>query len=147
MAGVCAEDFTYVGDVSEAVARMLDFPPTPNPLWSSEAPDPASSSAPWRVYNIGNRQPVAVLDIVSLIEKEMGKSAKRELLPMQPGDVRETYADAPDRCSERKLPTPGSICWRTFSEFCWWWFSSRCADSTINRRLRIVAPRLRPEIL
>jgi UDP-glucuronate 4-epimerase len=94
--GRMRRDFTYVDDVTEAVVRLLDCPPTPNPVWSSEAPDPASSSAPWRVYNIGNSQPVAVLDIVSLLEKEMGKSVRRELLPMQPGDVPETYADCAD---------------------------------------------------
>ena len=94
--GRMRRDFTYVDDVTEAVVRLVDLPPTPNPVWSSQAPDPASSSVPWRVYNIGNSQPVAVLDIVSLIEKEMGKSARRELLPMQPGDVPETYADCAD---------------------------------------------------
>jgi UDP-glucuronate 4-epimerase len=76
--------------------RLIGVPPQPNPAWSSEAPDPATSSAPWRVYNIGSSEPIEVLEFMSLIEKEMGKYAKRELLPMQPGEVIETYADCAD---------------------------------------------------
>jgi UDP-glucuronate 4-epimerase len=94
--GNMRRDFTFIDDVTEAVVRLIGIPPQPNPTWSSEAPDPATSSAPWRVYNIGSGEPIEVLEFVSLIEKEMGKSAKRELLPMQPGEVIETYADCAD---------------------------------------------------
>jgi UDP-glucuronate 4-epimerase len=94
--GRMRRDFTYIDDVVEAVVRLVNLPPQPNAGWSSLAPDPASSAAPWRVYNIGSGQPVEVLDIVGLIEKEMGKSAQRELLPRQVGEVLETYADCAD---------------------------------------------------
>jgi UDP-glucuronate 4-epimerase len=94
--GQMRRDFTYVDDVVEAVVRLVRRPATPNPAWSGDAPDPASSRAPWRVYNIGNSQPVEVVEVVALIERAVGKGAVRELLPMQPGDVPETCADTTD---------------------------------------------------
>jgi UDP-glucuronate 4-epimerase len=94
--GQMRRDFTYVDDVVEAVVRLVPRPATPNPAWSGDAPDPASSRAPWRVYNIGNSQPVEVVEVVELIERAVGKPAVRELLPMQPGDVPETCADTTD---------------------------------------------------
>jgi UDP-glucuronate 4-epimerase len=94
--GKMRRDFTYVDDVSEAVVRLIDRPPNGNAGWSGERPDPASSRAPWRVYNIGNHTPVAVPEVVRLIEEAIGKSAICELEPMQPGDVPETYADVDD---------------------------------------------------
>ncbi len=94
--GRMRRDFTYVDDVVEAVVRLVDRPPSPDIGWSGGAPDPASSSAPWRVYNIGNNRPVELLDVVRLIEEAVGRQAVRELEPMQPGDVLETYADVAD---------------------------------------------------
>ena len=94
--GQMRRDFTYVDDVAEAVARLVTRPPAPNPAWSGDAPDPATSRAPWRVYNIGNSQPVEVTEVVRLIEEAVGKSAICELLPMQPGDVPATFADVAD---------------------------------------------------
>jgi UDP-glucuronate 4-epimerase len=94
--GNMKRDFTYVDDVVEAMVRLIDRPAEPDPKWSSDAPDPSRSSAPWRVYNIGNNAPVEVLKLVEIIEAALGKKAKRELLPMQPGDVPETYADIDD---------------------------------------------------
>jgi UDP-glucuronate 4-epimerase len=94
--GRMRRDFTYVDDVVEAIARLLPRPPSPNPVWSGNAPDPATSRAPWHVYNIGNSSPVEVTEVVRLIEEAVGKPAVRELLPMQPGDVPETYADVAD---------------------------------------------------
>jgi UDP-glucuronate 4-epimerase len=94
--GRMRRDFTYVDDVVEAVARLVPRPPAPNPAWSGDAPDPASSRAPWRVYNIGNSQSVEVTEVVQLIEQALGRSAIRELVPMQPGDVPETCADVSD---------------------------------------------------
>jgi UDP-glucuronate 4-epimerase len=91
--GKMRRDFTYVDDVAQAVVRLVTLPATPNPAWSAQTPDPASSSAPWRVYNIGNSQPVEVTEVVRLIEEGLGKRALKELLPMQPGDVAETCAD------------------------------------------------------
>src|SRR4051794_28123560 len=94
--GNMRRDFTYVDDVTEAVVRLVDKPPTPDANWSGAAPNAATSFAPWRVYNIGNHTPVEVTDVVRLIEEATGRKAIRELLPMQPGDVPETYADVAD---------------------------------------------------
>jgi UDP-glucuronate 4-epimerase len=94
--GNMRRDFTYVDDVVESVVRLVDRAPAADPKWSADAPDPASSSAPWRVYNIGNNNPVELLDVVRLLEEKIGKKAQRELLPMQPGDVPATYADVDD---------------------------------------------------
>lgn len=94
--GQMRRDFTYVDDATEAVVRLLDRIPAPDPGWSGDAPDPATSAAPWRIYNIGNNSPVAVLQVVDLLEKELGRRAIREMAPMQPGDVAETRADADD---------------------------------------------------
>jgi UDP-glucuronate 4-epimerase len=98
--GNMRRDFTYVDDIVEAIVRLVPRAPVPNPDWSGETPDPGSSAAPWRVYNIGNNQPVEVLEVVRLMEEAIGKKAKRELLPMQPGDVPGTYADVDDLMRE-----------------------------------------------
>jgi len=87
-----ARDFTYIDDAVEGVLRVLDVVATPDPNWRSEAPDPATSSAPYRLYNIGNHSPVGLLDYIVAIEKAVGRKAKLELQPQQPGDVEETYA-------------------------------------------------------
>jgi UDP-glucuronate 4-epimerase len=94
--GNMRRDFTYVDDVAESVVRLIDRPPDGDASWSSDRPDPASSVAPWRVYNIGNHTPVEVTEVVRLIEEAVGKPAIRELVPMQPGDVPETFADVDD---------------------------------------------------
>jgi UDP-glucuronate 4-epimerase len=94
--GNMRRDFTYVDDVAEAVVRLIDRPSAGKPDWSGERPDPATSRAPWRVYNIGNHTPVEVTEVVRLIEQALGKEAIRELVPMQPGDVPETCAEVDD---------------------------------------------------
>jgi UDP-glucuronate 4-epimerase len=94
--GKMRRDFTYIDDAVQAVVRLIDRPALADPKWSGDAPDPASSSAPWRVYNIGNNNPVELLDVVALLEQALGKKAIRELVPMQPGDVPATYADVDD---------------------------------------------------
>ena len=94
--GDMRRDFTYVDDVSEAVVRLIDRAPAGDPNWSSDRPDPATSRAPWRVYNIGNHTPVGISEVVRLIEEAVGKAAIRELMPIQPGDVPETCADVND---------------------------------------------------
>ncbi|MEZ5452731.1 MAG: NAD-dependent epimerase [Thiothrix sp.] len=86
-------DFTYIDDIVEGVIRTLDHTATPNPEWSGMNPDPASSKAPWRVYNIGNQNPVELMDYIGAIEKELGVKAEMNLLPLQAGDVPDTYAD------------------------------------------------------
>lgn len=91
--GKMRRDFTYVDDVVESIVRLVGRPAASDPNWSGDEPDPGSSTAPWRVYNIGNNNPVDLLDVVELLEKSIGKKAIRELEPMQPGDVPATYAD------------------------------------------------------
>jgi UDP-glucuronate 4-epimerase len=98
--GNMRRDFTYIDDVVEAVVRLCDRPAATNPRFSGAAPDPGSSSAQWRVYNIGNNRPVELLEVVRLLEEAIGKKAKRELLPMQPGDVPATFADVDDLMRE-----------------------------------------------
>jgi UDP-glucuronate 4-epimerase len=86
-------DFTYIDDVVEGTIRALDQIPAADRNWSGDRPDAATSSAPYRLYNIGNHTPVALLDFIATIEKAAGKPAKKNMLPMQPGDVHSTYAD------------------------------------------------------
>jgi UDP-glucuronate 4-epimerase len=93
--GNMRRDFTYIDDVVEAIVRLMDRPPKDNPEWSSDHPDPATSAAPWKIYNIGNNRPEELMHVVSLLEKEFGAAIK-EMLPMQPGDVPATYADIED---------------------------------------------------
>ncbi len=89
-------DFTYIDDIVEGVIRVLDKPARPNPDWSGDNPDSATSYAPWRVYNIGNNNPVELKTYISELEHALGKEAEKELLPLQPGDVPDTYADVED---------------------------------------------------
>lgn len=89
-------DFTYVGDIVEGVVRALDNIAKPNPRWSGNAPDPATSDAPYRIYNIGNSQPVELTHYIEVLEECLGAKAKKNLLPMQPGDVPDTFSDTSD---------------------------------------------------
>jgi UDP-glucuronate 4-epimerase len=95
-----ARDFTYIDDVVEAIVRIANRPPRPNPNWSGAQPDPSSSSAPYRLYNVGNHIPVQLLDFIALIEKALGREAKKNFLPLQPGDVPATYADVTDLAAD-----------------------------------------------
>jgi len=94
--GKMQRDFTYVDDVVESVVRLIEKPAAADPSWSGDNPDPSRSAAPWRLYNIGNNQPTDVPHVVDLLEKALGRTAPREMLPMQPGDVPATYADVDD---------------------------------------------------
>jgi len=94
--GKMRRDFTYIDDVVEGIARVADRIPARNPEWSAINPDPASSFAPFRVYNIGNNQPVELMTMIAVLERELGRKAELNFLPMQPGDVPETYADIDD---------------------------------------------------
>jgi len=94
--GRMKRDFTYVEDVAEGVVRTLDCIPSPNPTWSGDDPDPATSNAPYRIYNIGNSQPVELARFIEILEEHLGKSAIKNLLPIQPGDVPATFADTTD---------------------------------------------------
>ncbi len=91
--GNMRRDFTYVDDVVTAVVKLIDHVPQGDPAWSGDDPDPGSSYAPWRIYNIGNHTPVDLMEVVRQLETALGRKAVADLLPMQPGDVRETCAD------------------------------------------------------
>jgi UDP-glucuronate 4-epimerase len=86
-------DFTYVDDVAEGVVRVLDHVPAADPAWSGDRPDPQSSNAPYRLYNIGSNKPISVLEFIEELERALGIKARKNLLPMQPGDVADTWAD------------------------------------------------------
>jgi len=89
-------DFTYIDDIVEGVVRVLDQIPKPNPQWSGDDPDSASSTAPYRLYNVGNNQPVELMEYIRVLEQCLGREAKKNLLPLQDGDVPDTYADVQD---------------------------------------------------
>lgn len=94
--GQLMRDFTYINDIVEGVVRLVDKPPVKNDKWDRIASDPATSYAPYRVYNIGNNEPVQLLDFISLLGKSLNKEVKMDLLPMQNGDVRQTWANIDD---------------------------------------------------
>ncbi|MEX2567769.1 MAG: NAD-dependent epimerase [Cyclobacteriaceae bacterium] len=91
--GEMKRDFTYIDDIIEGVIRVIDHPPVENPNWDPVNPDPSSSKAPYKVYNIGNSNPVKLMDFIFAIEKALGMQSKKEMMPIQPGDVPATYAD------------------------------------------------------
>jgi UDP-glucuronate 4-epimerase len=94
--GKMRRDFTYIDDIVEGVVRTLDNTAQPNPAWSGDCPDPGTSNAPYRLYNIGNNNPVELLHLIETLEKALGKQAEKNLMPIQPGDVPATYADVDD---------------------------------------------------
>ena len=94
--GKMKRDFTYVDDIVEGVVKITEKAPVPNPAWTGDSPDSASSFAPYRIYNIGNNEPVELMRLIKVLEECLGKKAELNLLPMQPGDVPATYADVDD---------------------------------------------------
>jgi UDP-glucuronate 4-epimerase len=94
--GKMRRDFTFIDDVVEGVIRVADRTATPSENWSGDAPDPGTSRAPYKIYNIGNNQPVELLHVISLLEKELGREAQKNMLPMQAGDVPTAYAAVDD---------------------------------------------------
>ena len=94
--GEMLRDFTYVDDIVEGIRRVIDNPAKSNSEWSGKAPDPSSSSAPYKIYNIGNNNPVKLMDFIQAIENKLGKTIEKELLPLQAGDVPATYANVDD---------------------------------------------------
>ncbi len=94
--GNMMRDFTYVDDIVEGVVKVIDNPSKPDENWNPENPDPSSSTAPFKVYNIGNSKPVKLMDFIEAIEKHVGKEAKKNMMPIQPGDVEVTYANVSD---------------------------------------------------
>ena len=91
--GKHTRDFTYISDIVNGLMKTLDNPATSNLNWDSNNPDPATSKVPWKIYNIGNNQPVQLMDYINALEKILGKKAKINFLPLQPGDVPDTYAN------------------------------------------------------
>jgi UDP-glucuronate 4-epimerase len=91
--GNMVRDFTYIDDIVEGVVRTIDRPARPDPTWDSASPNPASSKAPYRIYNIGNNKPVQLMRYIEVLERSLGRKAQIEMLPMQPGDVPATMAD------------------------------------------------------
>lgn len=94
--GDMERDFTYIDDIIEGINRLIPKPPSPNDDWSGDNPDPSTSFAPYRIFNIGNSSPVELMDFISEIEKQLDTKAKKKMLPMQPGDVQKTWADVDD---------------------------------------------------
>jgi len=94
--GRMQRDFTYIDDIVEGVYRVTLRTAAPDPRWSGDAPDPGTSAAPYRIYNIGNNQPVRLLDMIATLERALGREAQKNMLPLQPGDVPATYADVDD---------------------------------------------------
>jgi UDP-glucuronate 4-epimerase len=114
-------DFTYVEDIAAGVVRVLDHVAQPNPAWDSTHPDPASSSAPYRLYNIGNNSPVELMRYIEVIEECLGRKAQKNLLPLQLGDVPDTFADIDDLVKDvgYRPTTPVEVGVRRFVEwFC-----------------------------
>jgi len=91
--GEMQRDFTYIDDIVNGVIKVIDNPPKGDPSWSGKDPDPSSSKAPYKIYNIGNNNPVKLMDFIEALENKLGKKAKKNMLPLQPGDVPSTYAD------------------------------------------------------
>jgi UDP-glucuronate 4-epimerase len=104
-------DFTYIDDIAQGVVRAADRVATANPQWNSDAPDPGTSKAPYRLYNIGNNQPVELMRYIECIERCLGRKAQQNLLPLQPGDVPDTFADIDDLVSDvgYRPATPGEV--------------------------------------
>jgi UDP-glucuronate 4-epimerase len=98
--GDMMRDFTYIDDIVRGVVRVIDLVPTANSSWDGMSPDPGSSKAPYKIYNIGNNSPVKLLEFIKALEDELGIEAKKNFLPMQPGDVYATYADVDDLAAD-----------------------------------------------
>lgn len=113
-------DFTYVDDIVEGVIRVIDKPAQANADWASENPDPGTSLAPYRIYNIGNNNPVKLLTFIETLEKCLGKEAIKNLLPLQPGDVPDTYADVSDLISDLGYK-PGTLLETGIGNFVEWY--------------------------
>jgi UDP-glucuronate 4-epimerase len=118
--GKMSRDFTYIDDVVTGVVKVLDRPAKGDPSWSGKKPDPATSRAPYRIYNIGNNSPVGLMDFIEAIEKSLGRKAKKNLLPMQPGDVPVTWADVDDLVKDFGY-TPGTLVQEGVDRFVKWY--------------------------
>ncbi len=120
--GDMMRDFTYIDDIVEGIVRVLDHPPSGDKDWDGKAPNPASSPAPYKVYNIGNQQPVQLMEFIEAIEDILGQKARKEMLPMQPGDVKMTYADVSDLVRDFDYK-PATTVREGIEEFIFWYQS------------------------
>ena len=118
--GKHTRDFTYIDDIVEGVIKTLNVPATINDDWKSDLPDPASSKAPWRIYNIGNNKPVKLMDYIDALEQTLEKKAKINFLPLQPGDVPDTYANV-DNLKEKFNYKPSTSVINGVAEFVKWY--------------------------
>ena len=118
--GKHTRDFTYIDDIVEGVIKIINVPATINDDWKSDLPDPASSKAPWRIYNIGNNKPVKLMDYIDALEQTLEKKAKINFLPLQPGDVPDTYADV-DNLKEKFNYKPSTSVINGVAEFVKWY--------------------------
>jgi len=118
--GKHTRDFTYIDDIVEGLIKTLDHPAISNDDWNSDQPDPATSKAPWRIYNIGNNKPVQLMDYIDALEKTLGKKAKINFLPLQPGDVPDTYANT-DNLNEKFNYKPSTSVIEGVSSFVEWY--------------------------
>ncbi len=125
-------DFTYIDDIAEGVMRVLDRPAEPNPAWSGDAPDSATSQAPYRLYNIGNNNAVELTRYIEVLEECLGRKAEKNLLPLQPGDVPDTFADVDDlvRDFDYRPDTPVEVGVRRFVE----WYREHYSDEVKGER-------------
>jgi UDP-glucuronate 4-epimerase len=130
--GLHKRDFTFVDDVAEGVVRTCDRIATPDPSWSSGAPDPATSSAPFRIYNIGNNAPVDLIRYIEVLESCLGRTAVRNFLPLQPGDVPDTFADVEDLVRDvgYRPATPIEVGVRRFVDWYLEYYKSRAPEPT-----------------
>ena len=118
--GKHTRDFTYIDDIVEGVIKTLDSPAISNVDWNSDQPDPATSKAPWRIYNIGNSKPVQLMDYIDALEKTLGKKAKINFLSLQPGDVQDTYANT-NNLNEKFNYKPSTSVVEGVSSFVTWY--------------------------
>lgn len=131
--GRMRRDFTYIDDIVEGVVRILDKIPTPDPAFDRADPDPASGGdAPYRIYNIGNHNPVELMEFIETVEKALGRKAKINLLPMQPGDVEATYADI-EGLRETAGFEPSTPLDKGISRFVTWYKSYYCREDSLNQ--------------
>lgn len=107
--GNTKRDFTYIDDIVEGIVRLINKKPVPNKQWNGFAPDPGTSMAPYKVYNIGNNQPVELMRFIEVLEEKLGRKTNKELLPVQPVDVPETYADIDDLMADTGFKPNTSI--------------------------------------
>jgi len=113
-------DFTYIDDIVEGIIRVLDSPAKPNKKWDRNNPDPSSSSAPYKIYNIGNNNPIELMDFIDCLELSLGTKVNKKFLPLQPGDVEDTYADVGDLVADFDYKPNTSI--KTgIQNFCYWY--------------------------